>query len=155
MLSVNDAFNLARFVRAQDSVYAQALAELRRGRKTSHWMWFIFPQVAGLGMSEMSRTYGIASLDEARAYLNHDVLGPRLRECTQAVLEHEQKTAEDIFGGIDAMKFRSCLTLFVNVSASSDVFSRALERFFQGRPDEKTRALLTPPERPPQTGRRS
>ena len=142
MLPLSDSYNLARFIKAQAPIYEQALVELRRGRKTGHWMWFIFPQVAGLGISETSRTFAIGSLDEARAYLHHDVLGPRLRECTQTAIDLETRTADDIFGGIDAVKFRSCLTLFVKVSAPDDVFTRALEKFFQGRPDERTLDLL-------------
>lgn len=139
---MSDIHNLARFVRAQAGVYDGVLDELRRGRKTGHWIWFIFPQAAGLGASDLSRTYAIRSLDEARAYLEHDVLGVRLRECAQTVLDLQHVSAEDIFGGLDAIKFRSCMTLFAQVSAPEDVFTRALERFFHGRPDEQTLALL-------------
>jgi uncharacterized protein (DUF1810 family) len=143
MLRLADVHNLSRFARAQEPAYSQALAELRRGRKTSHWMWFIFPQIAGLGMSEMSRVYAIASTDEARAYLRDDVLGARLRECTEAVLEVQGKTADEIFGGIDAMKFRSSLTLFASVAAAGDdVFMRALDKYFRGKADENTLQLL-------------
>ena len=131
--------DLDRFVTAQDAVYAQVISELGHGRKMSHWMWFVFPQIAGLGSSAMSERYAIADADEARAYLAHPLLGARLRECTQAVLAIQGKTAEQIFGGIDAMKFRSSLTLFASVAgAGDDAFQQALEKYFSGVADEKT-----------------
>src|SRR5438876_5495861 len=111
---MDDPYDLERFVTAQNAggTYERAIEELRRGRKTSHWMWFVFPQIAGLGQSPISRRFAIRSLDEARAYLAHPVLGPRLRDSTQAVLQHKGKAANDIFGGIDAIKLRSSMTLF-------------------------------------------
>jgi uncharacterized protein (DUF1810 family) len=133
---------LDRFVAAQDGVYDRALAELRNGRKTSHWMWFVFPQVAGLGFSAMSQRYAIASLDEAVAYLAHPVLGPRLRECAAVVAATQSRTAEQIFGGIDATKLRSSMTLFHRAAPDEAVFREVLDRFFAGREDEQTRRLL-------------
>jgi uncharacterized protein (DUF1810 family) len=137
---MGDLFDLARFAAAQDSggVYARAVAELRAGRKTGHWMWFVFPQIAGLGFSAMSRRYAIASLDEARAYLGHDVLGPRLRECAGIVAASGARSAEDIFGGIDAQKLRSSMTLFHRADAAEPVFASVLERYFDGAPDPET-----------------
>ena len=128
---------LHRFVEAQASVYADALAELRAGRKRTHWMWFVFPQIAGLGLSAMAQHYAIASRAEAEAYLAHQVLGPRLRECTQAVLDVSGRTAHEIFGSPDDVKFRSCLTLFDAV-APGDMFDRALTRFYGGERDRAT-----------------
>ncbi|HEY5721089.1 MAG TPA: DUF1810 domain-containing protein [Allosphingosinicella sp.] len=133
---------LSRFVEAQRSIYPAALAELRAGRKTSHWMWFVFPQIAGLGMSATAIFYAIASEDEARAYLAHPVLGPRLRECTNAVLDHRDKSAEAIFGPVDAMKLRSSMTLFERVGAAREPFGACLEALFDGRRDAKTLDLL-------------
>jgi len=140
---IHDQHDLQRFVDAQDAngTYERALAELRAGRKTSHWMWFVFPQIAGLGQSEMSRRYAIASLEEARAYLEHPVLGPRLVECAEALLPHEGKSAEEILGGIDATKLRSSMTLFAR-AGDHQVFARVLERFYDGRPDAATERLL-------------
>ncbi|HEX4027688.1 MAG TPA: DUF1810 domain-containing protein [Rhizomicrobium sp.] len=133
---------LDRFIEAQAPVYAQALAELRAGRKASHWMWFIFPQVAGLGESAMSRAYAIQSLAEARAYLAHPVLGARLRECCQAVMNLRGQSAHDIFGSIDEMKFRSCLTLFAEADHDEVLFFNLLETYFDGDADEATLELL-------------
>ena len=135
---------LERFVEAQDSggTYAAALQELRQGRKTSHWMWFVFPQVAGLGHSPMAQAYALASLDEARDYLAHPVLGPRLRECTAAVLTHADRSAEQIFGGIDALKLRSSMTLFARADPNEPAFLTVLEAFYGGEPDERTNQLL-------------
>lgn len=110
--AMDDPFNLQRFVTAQAPVYARVLDELRAGRKTSHWIWFVFPQAKGLGRSQRSEFYGVGSLDEARAYLAHPVLGPRLKECVELVLSHEGVPLEDILGGVDAMKFLSCVELF-------------------------------------------
>jgi uncharacterized protein (DUF1810 family) len=137
-----DPFNLQRFVDAQSGIYSRALRELKNGQKRSHWMWFIFPQVSGLGFSEDSRFYAIRSLDEARAYLEHTVLGPRLVECSAAVLALEGKTPLDIFGSIDVLKFRSSLTLFAQVSASSSIFKEALEKYYAGEPDIRTLEIL-------------
>jgi uncharacterized protein (DUF1810 family) len=129
--------DLQRFVAAQDSggSYERALAELRAGRKTSHWMWFVFPQRAGLGQSEMSRRYAIASPEEARAYLDHPVLGPRLVESAAALLAHEGRSAGEILGEIDAVKLRSSMTLFSRIAPEQPAFRRVLERYFAGEPD--------------------
>ena len=139
---MSDPFNLSRFVDAQDKRYPSVLAELGRGRKTSHWMWYVFPQIAGLGFSHMSRKYAISSPGEAKAYLEHPVLGPRLVECTQILLAQDGVSARQVFGAIDTMKFRSCMTLFAEVAADNDLFRRALDKFFDGAADEKTLALL-------------
>jgi len=139
--SGGDPCNLERYVDAQEADYAQALGEIRRGRKQSHWMWYIFPQIDGLGSSPMSRAYSIKSPDEARAYLNHPVLGPRLRECTEAVLSVEGRSATDIFGFPDDLKLLSCATLFAAVSPRGSVFHRLLDRFYQGERDGRTLAL--------------
>ena len=133
---------LNRFLEAQEPIYAAALAELRRGDKRGHWMWFIFPQLAGLGRSATSQHYGIDGLVEAQAYARHPVLGPRLRECTLAVLAHEDKTAEDILGGIDAMKLRSSMTLFDIAAESAGPFKQVLAQCFDGAPDEATIEML-------------
>jgi len=135
-------FDLERFVAAQQGVYEGALRELRAGRKTGHWIWFIFPQLVGLGRSELSRFYGIESVEEARAYLDHPVLGPRLRECVGAVLATAGETAEGIFGSLDAMKVRSSMTLFHRVAPDEPSFKQMLERFYGGVADEATDALL-------------
>ncbi len=133
--------DLDRFVSAQADVYPQALAELRRGRKTSHWMWFVFPQIAGLGRSETARFYAIRDADEARTYLAHPVLGPRLIETARAVTV-APGSAEAILGGIDAMKLRSAMTLFAAVADDDAPFVAALDRFFDGQRDPATLALL-------------
>jgi len=125
---VKDRFNLQRFVDAQQDVYAQVLKELKSGRKVSHWMWFIFPQVKGLGHSPMSEFYGIGSLDEARAYLEHPVLGPRLLECTRLVSLIEDRTINEIFGYPDDLKFRSCMTLFSEASPDPTAFVTARQK---------------------------
>jgi uncharacterized protein (DUF1810 family) len=130
--------DLDRFVDAQDRVYRQVVEELRRGRKTSHWMWFVFPQVAGLGSSPTSRQFAIASLDEARAYLAHPVLGARLRECASLLLASRGSTADDIFGSIDARKLRSSMTLFHRAAPEDPVFQQVLDRYFDGQPDRAT-----------------
>jgi uncharacterized protein (DUF1810 family) len=137
--------DVGRFVRAQDDrgTFAQALAELRAGRKTSHWMWFVFPQVAGLGRSAVARTYALSGLAEASVYLAHPVLGPRLRQCCQAVLALEGVSAVDVFGSIDAMKLRSSMTLFHRAAPDEAVFAEVLERLFDGRPDAATDDLLS------------
>jgi uncharacterized protein (DUF1810 family) len=136
------ADDLDRFIDAQEPVYDRALEEIRSGRKVSHWMWFIFPQLAGLGSSDMSRRYAIASLDEARAYLAHPVLGARLRECAGLLLEGIEGSAEDILGRIDARKLRSCMTLFHRAAPEDPLFGQVLERFFGGIADDATDALL-------------
>lgn len=142
--------DLSRFVAAQRGTYDDALAEVRRGRKTSHWMWFVFPQLRGLGRSETSIHYGIADLDEARAYLADELLGPRLREIAAASLAAASlaapvgRSAADVFGSIDAMKLRSSMTLFAVVDPAEPVFAAVLERFFGGEPDPATLELLRP-----------
>lgn len=135
------AFDLNRFVTAQADSYGTALAELRRGAKRSHWMWFIFPQIAGLGRSDMARRYAIGSLDEARAYLAHPLLGARLRECVGALQDLTGTTAQAVFGPVDAMKLRSSLTLFISAEGG-DLFSAALERWFGGEADPATTARI-------------
>ncbi len=134
----SDLYLLERFVAAQSGVYEQALAELRAGAKRSHWMWFVFPQLAGLGTSAMAARYAIASLDEAAAYLQHPLLGPRLRACTQAVMDVDERTAEQIFGIPDVWKFRSSLTLFHLAAREELLFSAALTRYFLGEYDPAT-----------------
>ena len=139
--SDRDDFNLERFVLAQRNVYSQALSEIIRGRKTSHWMWFIFPQVKGLGRSYESQLYGIGDLSEARAYLAHDVLGNRLRECVSTLLRIENRTALEIFGPIDEMKLRSSLTLF-NAASEEVIFDQAIAKYFNGQTDDLTLGIL-------------
>jgi uncharacterized protein (DUF1810 family) len=138
------AHDLDRFVTAQQGIYGGALDELRRGRKTGHWMWFVFPQVAGLGRSAMSERYAIGSLEEARAYVAHPVLGPRLRECAEAVLSVQGGTAEEILGPIDAVKLRSSMTLFHRAAPDEPVYREVLDRYYEGRADDATDALLGP-----------
>ena len=133
-----DPFNLARFTDAQERVYGTAMLELRSGRKQSHWMWFIFPQVAGLGYSSMAQRYAIGGLDEAWAYLNHPVLGARLRECAEAVICVEGRSASEIFGPPDDLKLRSSITLFAHVSGPDSVFARVLAKYFGGVQDAET-----------------
>ena len=139
----DDPYRLERFVTAQDSgrTYQRALAELRAGRKTSHWMWFIFPQVAGLGLSAMAQRYAISGVAEARAYLGHPMLGPRLRECTAAIAVGDS-TADRILGPVDAMKLRSCITLFAAAAPEEADFGEVLTRYFDNEPDEATLARL-------------
>lgn len=134
---MTEDFDLDRFSAAQADTYETALAELRRGAKRTHWMWFVFPQVAGLGHSGMAVRYAIRSLEEARAYLAHPVLGPRLRECVEALQDLTGTTAEAVLGGIDAVKLRSSLTLFIE-AGGGPLFVVALERWFDGVPDEAT-----------------
>jgi uncharacterized protein (DUF1810 family) len=135
-------YDLQRFLDAQAPQVADVLAELKRGRKLSHWMWYFFPQLRGLGVSSTAQFYGIESLDEAIAYLDHEVLGPRLRECVSLMNTHRNKTAEQILGSVDAMKFRSSLTLFARASGDEAVFIEALDRHFGGQPDQRTLDLL-------------
>ena len=137
-----DPYRLDRFVEAQDGVHARALAELRAGRKTSHWMWFVLPQVAGLGFSPASQRYAIGSLEEARAYLDHPVLGPRLVECARAVLTHPERTAREIMGSPDDAKLRSSMTLFALATDSEPAFQQVLDTFFAGERDQRTVELL-------------
>jgi len=136
----DDPYHLQRFVAAQDAgrTYDHAAAELRAGRKTSHWMWFIFPQIAGLGYSPASRTYAITSLDEARAYLAHPVLGARLIDCAAILTGLAGRTAEQIFGEVDAMKLRSSITLFIHAAPREPVFRQVLDQYFGGEPDSAT-----------------
>lgn len=138
----DDSYNLERFVEAQRGVYEQACAELRRGRKTGHWMWFIFPQIAGLGMSAMSQLYAIGSRDEAAAYLDHAVLGPRLREICAIVNAVEGRTVEEIFGWPDNMKLRSSMTLFAHATSDNAVFTAVMDKYFNGQWDEQTLKLM-------------
>jgi uncharacterized protein (DUF1810 family) len=136
-----DPYDLDRFLVAQEPVIGAVRDELRLGRKASHWMWFVFPQLAGLGRSAIAQRYAIRSVEEARAFLDHPVLGMRLVECVELVLAVEGRTAHDIFGSPDDMKLRSCLTLFDAIDRNG-VFARALERYFEGRPDRATLDLL-------------
>lgn len=140
-----DQFDLERFVKAQEPDYARALSELRAGRKRSHWMWYVFPQIRGLGFSPMAQRYGISGLAEARAYLDHPVLGPRLRESAEALLAIEGASAHDIFGSPDDLKLRSSATLFSEASSRSSVFERLLEKFYDGERDSATLRLLESP----------
>jgi uncharacterized protein (DUF1810 family) len=135
-------YDLERFVLAQEGVYPGALAELKAGRKTGHWIWFILPQIAGLGRSPMSQRYAIGSLGEARAYLEHPVLGARLRDCAAAILAVEGRTAEEILGSIDAVKLRSSMTLFHRAAPDEPLFRHVLDRYYGGRADPSTDALL-------------
>jgi uncharacterized protein (DUF1810 family) len=140
-----DRYGLQRFVDAQEdaAIYARALGELRAGRKQSHWIWFVFPQIAGLGQSPMSHAYAIRSLDEARGYLAHPVLGPRLRECCEALLAADPNaSAAEILGGIDAIKVRSSMTLFARADPSEPLFGAVLDRFYGGEPDPETERRL-------------
>jgi uncharacterized protein (DUF1810 family) len=151
----SDPHHLSRFVQAQQDVYIQALSEIRRGDKQSHWMWFIFPQFDGLGHSSTSRHFAIKSLAEARAYLAHSILGPRLNECAQAALAVQNRSAFEIFGSPDDLKLRSSATLFAEVSPPGSIFHQLLDKFFHGEPDEKTLRFLAfagrdePPAHPP------
>ncbi|CAO4164794.1 DUF1810 domain-containing protein [Methylorubrum aminovorans] len=140
---MDDGFDLNRFVEAQAGVYETALAELRGGRKRSHWMWFVFPQIAGLGFSAMARRYAIGSLAEARAYLAHPLLGERLRTCTRAVNAWEDRSAHTLFGAPDDVKFRSSMTLFAQADPDAPDFTRALATFFDGQPDPLTLERLS------------
>jgi uncharacterized protein (DUF1810 family) len=143
-MTTADPYDLERFVSAQAAggTYERAVAELRSGRKSSHWMWFVFPQIAGLGFSPAAQRYAISSLDEARAYLAHPVLGPRLIECAGIVAATEGRTAEQIFGEIDAMKLRSSATLFLRAAPEEPVFGQVLGRFFDAEPDPATDRLV-------------
>jgi uncharacterized protein (DUF1810 family) len=140
-----DPYDLERFVRAQQHDYARALAELKGGRKRSHWMWYIFPQFRGLGFSSMSQRYAIGSIDEAKAFLRHPVLGPRLTECANALLAIADRSATDILGSPDDLKLRSSATLFAHVSPPASEFERLLQMYWQGEPDQSTLELLREP----------
>lgn len=141
---MSDPYGLQRFVDAQALVYDSVLKELRQGQKQSHWMWFIFPQIQGLGSSATTRQYAIASLQEAQAYLAHPVLGPRLRECTQLVLNIEGKAVEEIFPYPDDLKLRSCVTLFSYCEKNQGLFHQALVQYFDGQADLRTLEILEP-----------
>jgi uncharacterized protein (DUF1810 family) len=134
--------DLRRFIEAQDPVYEQVVEELRSGRKRTHWMWFVFPQIDGLAHSSTAKHYAIADLDEARAYLADDVLGPRLFECAQLVADIDGRSAEEIFGHPDNLKLRSSMTLFAQASGPGDVFTAVLHKYFDGEPDDRTLELL-------------
>lgn len=142
MLESSGPFNLNRFLQAQETTYESALSEIRSGRKKTHWMWFIFPQVAGLGFSSTSVFYAINSLDEARAYLAHPLLGSRLEECCQALLALENLTVHEIFGSPDDLKLRSSMTLFAYVAPPGSVFEQVLAKYCDGKPDQLTIELL-------------
>ena len=139
---MTDDYNLHRFLDAQGGVYDTVLDELRAGRKASHWIWFIFPQIMGLGHSGMAQKFAIASLAEAKAYLQHPILGPRLRACTQLVLNVDGRSAEEIFSSPDNLKFRSCMTLFSTATTDNKTFKDALLKYFDGEPDTLTLDLL-------------
>ena len=140
--AADDPYLLRRFVEAQKNDYEEALFEIKSGRKRSHWMWYVFPQFAGLGFSSTSQHYAIKNLDEAKAYLAHPLLGPRLAECVDALLAIEGRSAHEIFGSPDDMKLRSCATLFACVSPAGSQFEKLLDKYFQGIRDEKTLQLL-------------
>jgi uncharacterized protein (DUF1810 family) len=140
---MGDDFNLGRFVEAQDSIYATVLEELKAGEKRSHWMWFVFPQIEGLGGSPMAQRFAISSLKEAKAFWAHPILGPRLEECTRLVLAVGGKSAEEIFGYPDYLKFRSCMTLFAECARGSTlIFFECLVKYFEGEPDQLTLGIL-------------
>jgi len=139
---MSDEFNLARFLNAQETSYATALSELRAGKKRSHWIWYVFPQIKGLGSSSNSEFYGLVGLAEARAYLNHPLLGQRLKEAVAILLAHRSQNVTSILGEIDALKFKSCLTLFSLADPSERIFTDALEYFFAGKRDMRTIELL-------------
>ena len=137
-----DSFDLNRFISAQEPVIAQALNELRAGHKSGHWMWFVFPQIRGLGSSSMAQRYGIGSLEEARAYHQHPALGARLGQCTQLVLNIERRSTEQIFGHPDDVKFRSCMTLFMQAAPEESMYRVALQKYYAGEPDPRSLELL-------------
>jgi uncharacterized protein (DUF1810 family) len=138
----DDPFDLGRFISAQESIFDQALAEIRAGSKESHWMWFIFPQIDGLGFSSTAKHYAIKSLEEARQYLSHPILGPRLRECTQAVLGVGGRSAHDIFGSPDDLKLKSSMTLFRSIEGQDSLFGQVLDKYYQGRRDTRTQDIV-------------
>ena len=134
----DDPYDLQRFLDVQEGVYARVLSELREGRKRSHWMWYVFPQIQGLGHSSMARRYAISSIDEAKAYLNHPILGQRLRECTQITTQVVGRSISDIFGDPDDLKFHSSMTLFAQAAADNGMFTQALQKYFGGEMDRLT-----------------
>jgi uncharacterized protein (DUF1810 family) len=138
-----DEFQLSRFLEAQETSYATALEEIKSGKKRTHWIWYVFPQLKGLGTSSMSQKFGVSGLAEARRYLAHPVLGARLREITEALLSHYEQDAEAVFGELDAAKVRSCLTLFSWADPTAQLFKTALDRFYSGQPDRRTLELLS------------
>ncbi len=140
--SQNDPYDLDRFISAQEGVYDRVLAELRDGLKRTHWMWYIFPQIDGLGHSPRARQYAIKSLEEARQYLSHPVLGTRLRECSDAVLAIRDRSASEVFGYPDDMKLQSCMTLFTLVTDPGSVFERVLDKYYQGKRDARTLQII-------------
>jgi uncharacterized protein (DUF1810 family) len=147
MSTADDPYHLSRFVDVQARDYDRALAEIRRGRKVSHWMWYVFPQFRGLGRSTMAQAYAIGSVGEARAYLAHPILGLRLVECFEAVLAVSGRSAHDIFGSPDDLKLRSCATLFAAISPAGSVFQQVVDKYFGGKEDEATRRLMQQTER--------
>ena len=147
--AVRDPFDLRRFLEAQEGEYSQALSELKRGRKESHWIWFIFPQIDGLGHSSTSKHYAIKSMAEAREYLKHPVLGRRLKECCEAVLALGEKDIAKVLGYPDDLKFRSSMTLFAEVAGQASVFAKLLQKYFAGRPDDRTLEILQRLSLPP------
>ena len=140
-----DPFELNRFVEAQEDIYASALAQIRAGQKRSHWMWYIFPQIEGLGFSSTSRRYAIRGIAEATSYLAHPIVGPRLLECSKAALNVERRSAHEVFGSPDDLKLQSCATLFAQVSPPASVFEQLIDRFFEGQPDQNTLRQLRGP----------
>ena len=144
---MDDPHDLHRFVEAQQRTFMQAVSELEDGHKTSHWMWFVFPQLRGLGRSPMATRYGIESLDEARAYLAHPLLGSRLKECVRLALRIDGRSITEIFGSPDDMKFRSCMTLFDRAAPDETLFAQALQKYFGGTPDARTLELLRQEQR--------
>ena len=136
--TADDPYNLHRFVHAQAANYAHALTEMKNGKKRTHWMWYIFPQLDGLAFSPTAKRYSIKSVEEARAYLEHPILGPRLLNCAEAVVAVDGRSATEIFGSPDDMKFRSCMTLFSRADGGDGIFQEALNKFFSGKPDELT-----------------
>ncbi len=145
-MPMNDPYDLARFVHAQERVYPTVLEELRSGSKRSHWMWFIFPQIEGLGASPTSVYYSIKSAEEARQYLAHPVLGPRLRECAQILLSLQDRSAEEVFGFPDDLKLKSCMTLFESVADDKAAFAAVLDSYFAGQRDPRTLTELSDPD---------
>jgi uncharacterized protein (DUF1810 family) len=140
--NTKDKYNLSRFLQAQEEDYERALSEIRRGQKRTHWMWYIFPQLDGLAFSSTAKHYAIKDMGEAQAYLEHPVLGPRLRECAEAAVQAQGSSAKEIFGSPDDLKLRSCATLFARISAPGSVFERLLGKYYDGQRDPKTLELL-------------
>ena len=141
-MTIKDVHNLQRFLDAQSNIYSQVITELQQGSKRTHWIWFIFPQMAGLGFSQTASYYGIKSIDEARSYLKQPILGERLRECVRLVLNVKGKTARQIFGSPDDLKFCSSMTLFQQASPDNSLFAKALDQYYQGKADTRTLQLL-------------